>query len=295
MKIGVMLLAADVDWGGTTPSWLDVKNFALPAEARRFDSVWMFDHFFNRTEDGAIEGEHEAWTIASAVATVTTRVMVGTLVMCTSFRTPGLLAKMAATLDEVADGRLILGLGAGWHEPEYEAFGYPFDHRVDRFEEALQIIRRLLDGETVTFDGRFNQVREAVLAPVPRRRIPLLVAGEGPRMLRLTARYADAWNTAWFGRPGEQLRRQLAAFDEALEAEGREPATVERTVGVTIREPGSAIEEGQEDAFRGSVEEMAAIFGEYAELGVDHLILEVGPKTESALDRVAEAARAARL
>src|SRR5437016_3353465 len=92
--------------------------------------------------------------IASAVATVTTRVMVGTLVMCTSFRTPGLLAKMAATLDEVADGRLILGLGAGWHEPEYEAFGYPFDHRVDRFEEALQIIRRLLDGETVTFDGR---------------------------------------------------------------------------------------------------------------------------------------------
>ena len=114
-------------------------------------------------------------------------------------------------------------------------------------------------------------------------------------MLRLTARYADAWNTAWFGRPGEQLRQQLASFNEALDAEGREPAAVERTVGVTIREPGSAIEEGEEGVFRGSVEEMAAIFGEYAELGVDHLILEVGPKTESALDRVAEAAGAVRL
>src|SRR5205823_9829883 len=134
----------------------------------------------------AIEGEHEAWTIASAVAAVTDRVTVGTLVMCTSFRTPGLLAKMGATLDEVADGRLILGLGAGWHEPEYEAFGYPFDHRVDRFEEALGIILPLLRHGRVDVQGRYYEARACELAPRGPRPggPPILIGGQGPRMLR---------------------------------------------------------------------------------------------------------------
>jgi probable F420-dependent oxidoreductase len=293
VKIGVVLPAADVDWGGTTPTWADVKNFALAVEARGFDSVWMFDHFFNRADDGSIEGMLESWTILSAVAAVTSRVLVGTLVMCTSFRSPGLLAKMASTLDEVSGGRLILGVGAGWHDPEYEAFGFPVDHRVDRFEETLQVLRPLLDGQTVTFDGRYHRARDAVLAPAPRQHIPVLVAGDGPRMLGLTARYADAWNTAWFGAPDDALRSRLAAFDEALASEGRDPVEVERTVGVTIRDPDSPVEAGEDEAFRGSVEEMAAMLVEYEELGIDHLILEIGPRSESALDRVAEAAGAA--
>jgi FMNH2-dependent dimethyl sulfone monooxygenase len=139
------------------------------------------------------------WAIVAAVAAVTQRVEIGTLVVCTGFRNPGLLAKIAATTDEVSGGRLVLGLGAGWHDPEYDAFGYPKDHRVARFEEALQIIRPMLDGRTVTFDGRYHRAHEARLVPTPGRRIPILVAAGGPRMLRLTAGYADAWNSAWFG------------------------------------------------------------------------------------------------
>ncbi len=211
--------------------------------------------------------------------------------MCTSFRNPGLLAKMAATLDEVSDGRLILGLGAGWHDPEYEAFGFPTDRRVARFEESLRIVRALLDGEEVTLEGEFHRLRNAVLAPPPRRRIPLLVAADGPRMLRLTARYADAWNTAWYGEPDDDLRSALAALDDALDAEGRPRPDVARTVGVRVRDPAAPVRPDEEDeaSFRGSVAAMAELFGAYDELGIDHLILEIGPKTEASLDRVAEA------
>ena len=116
--------------------------------------MWMIDHFFNETDDGRREGMHEAWTIVSAVAAVTTRVEIGTLVICMPFRNPGLLAKMAATAQEVSAGRIILGLGAGWHEPEFTAFGYPFDRRVDRFAEALPIARRTCCvAEPVTYEG----------------------------------------------------------------------------------------------------------------------------------------------
>ena len=121
-----------------------MRAFAQHAEAIGLDSVWVFDHFFYRPADGPTEGMHEAWTMVSAVAASTSRVEIGQLVMCASFRNPGLLAKMAATADAVSGGRLILGIGAGWHDPEYAAFGYPVDHRVDRFEEALRIIRQAI-------------------------------------------------------------------------------------------------------------------------------------------------------
>jgi alkanesulfonate monooxygenase SsuD/methylene tetrahydromethanopterin reductase-like flavin-dependent oxidoreductase (luciferase family) len=135
------------------------------------------------------------------------RVEVSSLVMCNSFRNPALLAKMAVTADAISDGRLLLGLGAGWYDAEYVAFGYATDHRVGRLEEALQIITALLSGDSVTFTGRYYRVQEAALLPPPQRSIPILVAGKGRRMLRLVARHADAWNTAWFGRPDDRLRR----------------------------------------------------------------------------------------
>ena len=288
MKVGVVLLAAEVDGAeGVMPSWDEVRSFALAAEAEGFDSVWMFDHFFNRPDDGPVEGMYESWTILSALASLTDRIALGTLVMCGTFRHPGLLAKMAATLDEVSAGRLILGVGAGWHDPEYDAFGFPTDHRFTRFEEMVEILRALLDGERVTVSGRFQRMRDAVLAPQPARRIPILIAGDGPRLLRLTARSADAWNMAWYGEPDGALEAALAAFDAALEAEGRAPASIERTIGVTIRDPAAPVDD-EEPAFRGSVEDMAELFDAYAGLGIDHLILEVGPKTSASLARVAE-------
>ena len=238
----------------------------------------------------------ESWTILSALASITDRVLLGTMVICGSFRNPGLLAKMAATLDEVSGGRLILGIGAGWHDPEYEAFGYPTDRRGARYEETLAIVRRLLDGERVSFSGEFNQLRDAVLAPAPSRRIPLLDRGRrasGAPSGRVLRRRLE--HQRYSGLPddpnyfGVRLRTVLQRLDEALEAEGRDPTTVERTIGVTVRHPDVAIDPDDEPAFQGTSQEMATMFDAYADLGVDHLILEVGPKTVASIGWVAQA------
>ena len=154
--------------------------------------------------------------------------------MATIFRPPGVLAKMAATTDDVAGGRLILGLGCGWHEPEYQAFGYPFDHRVGRFEEALEVIVRLLREGSVTYAGRWYTLDDAIVLPPPAHRTPILVAARRPRMMRITARLADAWQTAWYGLPDEKFAAELAELRAACEAEGRDPATLEMMVGLTV-------------------------------------------------------------
>ena len=227
MKIGVIVPAAEGDGEGRTPPWPTIRSFVTAAEAHGIDSVWMFDHFFNKEPDVPVQGQHEAWTIVSAIAAVTERVEIGTLVMCTSFRSPALVAKMAVTADEVSGGRVILGLGAGWHDPEYEAFGFPNDHRVDRFEEALRIIVPLIRGERVTFIGEWSSVEDAVLLPPPRRpSMPILIAAKGERMLRLTARYADAWQTAWFGLPDGRFAQRHEDLLAACAAEGRDPGTL---------------------------------------------------------------------
>jgi probable F420-dependent oxidoreductase len=240
VKIGLVLAQAAEDGAGGT--WAEIAAVARQAEEGGLDSVWLSDHFFYRDAGAAVGSEtgyHEAWTLLSALAVVTTRVELGTLVLATSFRPPGLLAKMAATADDVAGGRLILGLGCGWHEPEYEAFGYPFDHRVGRFEEAIEIIVPLIRGERVTLDGQWSRVHEAAIRPVPARpAMPILIAAKGARMLRLTARHADAWQTAWFGRPDERYRSRHADLMAACAAEGRDPDTLDITVGVSIDKSG---------------------------------------------------------
>ena len=197
---------------------------------------------------------------------------------------------MATTADAVSGGRLILGLGAGWYDPEYQAFGYPTDHRVDRFEEAIAIIGPLLAGKRVRLAGTYHQVRDAVLRPPPDRPIPILVAAKGLRMLRLTARYADAWNTAWFGLPDDLLQRRLAELSAALEAEGRDPATLRRTVGMEVRDPQQTAPGGDvSEGFGGTVDELARTIDAYQQLGLDDLILQLEPKTPRSLDRLAEA------
>jgi probable F420-dependent oxidoreductase len=294
VRIGVVLPAAEGEGQEGMPGWPEVRAFALGAEERGLDSVWMYDHFYYRTDSGELEGQHEAWTIVSAVAAVTERVEIGTIVLCTSFRNPGLTAKMAATGDEVSDGRLILGLGAGWHDPEYDAFGYARDHRAARFEEDLRVIAPLVRGERVTFEGRYERANDAVLAPAPKRRIPILIAGKRPRMLRLTARYADAYNTAWYGAPDEGLEQQLAALGEALEAEGRDPSTMTTTVGVVARdhgrEPNGDDDVANDDGeFAGSVDELAKALDAHEAIGVDHLIVVLQPMDEASLDWLTKA------
>jgi alkanesulfonate monooxygenase SsuD/methylene tetrahydromethanopterin reductase-like flavin-dependent oxidoreductase (luciferase family) len=271
------------DGPGQMPPWPQVRAFGQHAEAAGLDSLWVCDHLLSGPHN---EGIHEGWTILAALAASTHRVELGQLVTCTSFRHPALLAKMATTADTISRGRLILGLGAGWYDPEYTAFGYPTDHRVGRFEEAISIIGPLVRGEHVTMAGTYYQVRGAVLRPPPERPIPILVAAKGGRMLRLTARYADAWNTAWFGLPDELLCRRLAELHAALEAEGRDPATLRRTVGMEVRDP-DARDLGE--GFGGSVDELAWAIDAHEQLGFDDLIVQLEPKTTRSLDRLAEA------
>jgi alkanesulfonate monooxygenase SsuD/methylene tetrahydromethanopterin reductase-like flavin-dependent oxidoreductase (luciferase family) len=291
MRIGAILPLADSDAGGTA-TWDNVLRFATHAEGLGFETLWAFDHFLSETEDGELEGVLEAWTVVSALAATTSRCEIGQMVMCASFRDPGMLAKMAVTADDVSGGRITLGLGAGWFDREYRAFGLPTAHRVDRFEEQLQIILPLLRGQTVTFAGRYHQADDAVLLPSPSRRVPVLIASRGPRMLRLTARHADAWNTAWFGLPDNRFHQRLHAVRDVMDVEGRDPATLRMTVGMEILDPDNLGPEHHPGiGFTGSVDELARAFDVYDELGFDDIVALCLPMTERSLDLVMEAWR----
>ena len=286
MKIGMLLPMNDADGPGAS-TWSRVRTLARHAEEGGLDSLWVYDHFLFRLPGEPEDGIHEAWTLLTATAAVTERVELGTIVLGTGFRPPALLAKMAATLDEVSNGRLILGLGTGWHEPEYAAFGYPFDHRAGRFEETLAIIRPLLNGERVTFHGRWHDVEDAVLIPPPPRparipgRTPILIAAKGERMLRLTARHADAWNAAWFGLPNERFEQRRADLLAACEAEGRDPASLEVTVGLTIdSKTGGPGRPTAADALPADVDTVARALDAWRALGVGHVQVDLRPVDE---------------
>src|SRR4051794_8548561 len=172
---------------------------ARAAEEAGFDSIWLGDHLLYRGDGRPERGPWEAGTMLAALAAATSRVELGPLVACTAFHPPGLIAKMAAAIDEISGGRLVLGLGAGWNEPEFRAFGLPYDHRVSRFEEAFAIVRGMLAGERVTLHGRYWDVQDAVLLPEPHRRGALMIGSNGPRVLSLALPHADSWNTRWGG------------------------------------------------------------------------------------------------
>ena len=289
MKIGLILPMSDDDGAGT-PTWPTIRELAAQAEAGGVDSVWIYDHLLFRL-GGHASGIHEAWTLLTAVAAVTTRVEVGTIVLATSFRNPALLAKMATTLDEVSGGRVILGLGCGWHEPEYTAFGYPFDHRVDRFEEALRIVVPLLREGSVTFSGTYHRAEDCLILPRgPRERIPVMVAARGPRMLRLAAQHADAWNIAWFGMPDDRLEQRMADFRAACADVGRDPFSIEVTVGVTVKAEADADwgRPGAPAALLARPEVVADALRAYATLGIAHVQLDVQPASAATFARVIE-------
>jgi len=273
--------------------WPQIRRLAQLAEQGGIDSLWLYDHLIFRGLEaiGADEGGiHEAWTLLAAIAAVTDRVQLGTIVLGTGFRPPALTAKMAQTLDEVADGRLILGLGTGWHEPEYSAFGYPFDHRAGRFEEALEIIVPLTRGERVTFAGRWHQVEDAVLIPPPPRgtrlegRMPILIAAKGDRVLGLTAKWADAWNAAWFGVPDERWATRRADLLRVLGTEGRDPATMELTAGISVGEKNAVSLPKDAGA-------IASALDLWRDEGVGTVQVSVGDITEQDVETVLAAAR----
>lgn len=207
----------------------------------------------------------------AALAAAVPDVQIGSLVACTGFRNPGLIAKMTESIDEISGGRFILGLGAGWHQPEYDTFGYPFDHRVSRFEEAMQIIQPMLREGAATLEGEFFQARNAVNRPRGPRETgaPILVGSSGDRMLGIIARYADAWNTVWH-RDTSKIPDLIAKVDAACEAEGRDPKTLIRTAGgnISMGEPFGT----RPHAFEGTAEEKAQHLHAFREFGFAHFV-----------------------
>ena len=300
MKVGLMLPLGQNDALGRPLSWPELREMAVAADEGGLDSVWGADHLIFHDE-GETAGIHECWTLLTAVAGVTRRVEIGPLVLALPFRNPALLAKMATALDTISDGRLILGVGCGWHKPEFDAFGFPFDHRVSRFEEALQVLVPLLRNRRVSFHGKWHAADAELLPPGPRPYgPPILIAGKQPRMMQLVARYADQWNAAWYGMPAKatELAERIARQRAACEAEGRDPTTLTLTAGIFVVFPELLAagdgEEPPESAIRGDVDQVGEALAGYEMHGVEHVIAHVWPRTASAVDTLARAADMAR-
>ena len=237
MKIGAFSRTGERTLDGQRVRFNDIKELAVAAEAVGLDSFWLPDHFIYRPHEPDQLGCWEVFTFLSALASVTSTIALGPFVAATSFRNPALLAKMADALDEISGGRFILGLGAGNWEPEHTAFGYPFDHRAGRFEEAMQIIAPLLREGQADFHGKYYEATECVLRPrgPSPSGPPIWVGARGERMLRIIARHADAYITIWPITP-VQVTGQWEHMVAVCKEVGRDPATLELTVG-THRPP----------------------------------------------------------
>lgn len=300
MKVGLMLPLGHNDALGRPLAWEELRAMAVAADEGGLDSVWGADHLLFRDE-GETSGIHECWTLLTAVAGVTSRVEIGPLVLALPFRNPALVAKMAAELDIVSEGRLILGVGCGWHEPEFDAFDYPFDHRVSRFDEALQVLVPLLRAGHVSFEGRYHRADADLIPRGPRLNgPPILIAGKQPRMMQLVARYADQWNAAWYGPPADatELAGRIARQRAACEAEGRDPSTLTLTAGILVAFPhllpGGDGEDPPEEAIRGDVDYVAEQLAGYETHGVEHAIAHIWPRNAAAVRALSEAAEMAR-
>jgi len=248
-------------------------------EALGFDSIWDSDHFFQPS--WSAEPNFEAWTVLAALAASTKRIRIGVLVSCNTFRHPALLAKQAVTVDHISNGRLDLGLGAGWLQAEHEMFGIAFPdpaERVDRFREAVEIVDQLLRNDETTYVGRHYQVREARFRPRPiqRPRPPLTLGGHKPRMLRIVAEYADVWNS--FGTVDE-IRARNDALNELCQASGRNPRTIRRSLYC----PSS-----MKPSPWASVEAFHDMVGHYREAGIEEFVIDLtNVKQFGVLERIA--------
>jgi alkanesulfonate monooxygenase SsuD/methylene tetrahydromethanopterin reductase-like flavin-dependent oxidoreductase (luciferase family) len=282
LKIGVQLPEVERE-----VRWPELLDMIRAIEDLGYDSIWLGEHLLYRWPDRPPRGPWEAWSMLAAVAAVTDRVEFGPLVACTAFHNPAILAKRASTIDEISGGRLILGLGAGWNETEFRAFGIPFDHRVDRFEEAFTIIRTLLQDGAIDFDGRFYQARDCELLPRGPRAAgpPLLIGSNGPRMLRITMASAHAWNS-WFsdfGNRPDGIGRLRDVVDAACLDVGRDPAEIDRTVAVMVHLPGGGgrvqggYVENPPQPLAGTPEAIAEALRAFAREGISHVQLVLDP------------------
>jgi alkanesulfonate monooxygenase SsuD/methylene tetrahydromethanopterin reductase-like flavin-dependent oxidoreductase (luciferase family) len=291
MRIGVQL--PEVEWEVPFPELIEM---ARAAETAGFDSVWLGDHLLYELDVGA-RGPWEAWTSLAAIAASTTTIQLGPLVASTSFHAPAMLAKMATTVDAISGGRLVLGLGAGWNRREYDAFGFPYDQRVSRFEEAFTIIRTLLRDGAIDFHGDFHDVERCVLVPrASGNGPPLMVGSIGARMLAITLPHVDAWNMWWsqYGNSADGFRKEKERVDAMVDAVGR-TGEVEATAAVLVqleggvgRQMGDYADIDSVAPLRGSPSELAEQLRAFDDAGAAHVQLVVDPITRASIDWFAD-------
>jgi alkanesulfonate monooxygenase SsuD/methylene tetrahydromethanopterin reductase-like flavin-dependent oxidoreductase (luciferase family) len=271
MKVGVQLPEVERE-----VRWPELLRLAQTAEAAGYDSIWLGDHMLYRGDGRPERGPWDAWTMLAALAASTERVRLGPLVAATAFHAPGLTARMAAAIAEISSGRFVLGLGTGWNDAEFRAFGFDTERKVARFEEAFAIIRRLLDGERVTASGRFYEVEDAVLLPPPQHRVPLMVGTTGPRVLAAAGPHVAWWNCwySWYGNTAEGF----AELSARVEGSFRRSACVLVSV-----EGGRGERPLEEDAPPVDVESLPAHLSALAQAGADEAILVLDPIDESAI------------
>jgi alkanesulfonate monooxygenase SsuD/methylene tetrahydromethanopterin reductase-like flavin-dependent oxidoreductase (luciferase family) len=291
MKVGVQL--PEVEYEIAFP---DLVSMARLAEDVGFDSIWLGDHLLYDLPVGP-RGPWEVWTTLAALAASTERIELGPLVASTSFHAPTMLAKMAATVDAVSGGRLILGLGAGWNEREYTAYGFPFDRRVSRFEEAFTVIRTLLADGAIDFHGEFYDVADGVLHPrSPRPGGPPLVIGSvGERMQAITLPYVNAWNVWWsdYGNTPAGFAAVKATVDSRIAAIGR-TGEIDATAAVYVKlQGGTGRQMGDYPTdsgapIEGSPSELADRLREFERAGAAEVQLVVDPIVPASIEFLGE-------
>lgn len=307
MRLGLALPHYDTSLKGRPASWDGVRSVAKLAEDAGFHSVWASDHLFldwsKYGGSNEVRGSLECWSTLAGLAAVTSRVRIGSLTLCNDFRNPGLVAKMAASLDLLSNGRLDLGMGAGWYEPEYRAAGIPFDRprvRIRRLGESVDIIGRLLAGDEVTFKGEHYTIDGAVCLPAPKQRPrpPIWVGGKGDLLVATAARVADGWNFSWIGNI-EAYKGRASVADDACRQLGRDPQTLRRSVGAYVlagrddadvrrrferlaeRTPSDVLTAVSFEEFRsrgvvGTVDEVVDVLGRLGEMRVEEVVVSVG-------------------
>ncbi|WP_116996836.1 LLM class flavin-dependent oxidoreductase [Desertimonas flava] len=271
-------------WPSLNQSWADVVAVTRHAEATGWDRAYVADHFMvdGETADSEkLATVHEATAAIPALATITDRIGLATLVFGITYRHPAVLANWAATADHIAGGRLVLGVGAGWQENEHEQYGIELGRpgvRIDRFEEALTVIRSIFTQRETTFEGRHYQLTRAIAEPKPlQQHLPILIGGKGDRMMGVVARHADEWNM--WGVPA-QIAERRAALDAACERIGRDPSSIATSAQalwffIDDESKGAAIVErvAPRAAVAGSVERLTEQVGAWRDAGVDEIIV----------------------
>lgn len=288
LKVGLFLPTFESAFTRNTPSWSELLAMAQYAEVAGFDSLNLGDHLLMRFDPDDSMGVWESGSMVAAIAASTSSIQIGWLMACTAYRNPALLAKVAVTVDEISGGRFTLGLGAGWHEPEFRAFGYPFDHRVDRFEESIIVVTTLLREGRIDFEGTHHQMCGCELLPRGPRPDgpPIAIGAKGPRMLDLAARHADILDRDFGAISHAELESWQARTDTACAAVGRDPATLERTAAVAIDLP-NANSAMRQANLTGSPEELAESLRAIAAQGISHVHVWLEPGTMAGIEEFA--------